>query len=595
MKSVALGEVSRRDQLRQQRLIMIGTLAAVVAVYYLVRLVAGVEPVVRLGGTAAEVQVRPLDRVLVPIVSTGLLVAGYLLVRGLSYRAACRMAALAAFSYAVTVAARPFSSESALSHTLAQAANLTPWLLAMAVLALPQSRLSRRLRIAIVATGLGFPALMAAFHMGAFSAAAGGDLRWLARHELAGTVAAGGTAVAVATSLGLLLRAYRRARTPHAREPILWTIGGVLVSLPAYLLLSLPVHAAASGFPAPTQAIADLLLLPLPVFFLVGTRHIPGVDQRRGINRFWATAIVLAVLLLFVAGAGDYPQRQIVDSYGLGDRVAAYLVLSPLMVALLALHALLVRAFDRTGGVGPAQASARGSGDGSRGVRDLRVLTRALHRLLGGSMSAAAGALSALEAELETVRDGSRPPDATPLRLPSGALDSIRGFRRTALTVLAALRRLDDGTRAGAAVVEVQVSDLFAAAYRRAGRRSDLRVELTDGGDLVVACDPAELARALAELLVNAEEAGVRPRSRITMGAREHGNDTVIEVQDSGARPLGPGRSRVFEPFYSTKPGHDGLGLYISRALIEHNGGSLVLERGTEGTRAVVTLLAARS
>ena len=181
------------------------------------------------------------------------------------------------------------------------------------------------------------------------------------------------------------------------------------------------------------------------------------------------------------------------------------------------------------------------------------------------------------------------------MRLPRGALDSIRGFRRTALTVLAALRRLDDGTRAGGAVVGVQVSDLFAAAYRRAGRRSELRVELTDGGDLVVACDPAELARALAELLINAEEAGVRPRSRITMGAREHGNDTVIEVQDSGARPLGPGRSRVFEPFYSTKPGHDGLGLYISRVLIEHNGGSLVLERGSEGTCAVVTLPAARS
>ena len=120
-------------------------------------------------------------------------------------------------------------------------------------------------------------------------------------------------------------------------------------------------------------------------------------------------------------------------------------------------------------------------------------------------------------------------------------------------------------------------------------------MELTDGGDLVVACDPAALVRALAELLVNAEEAGVRPRSRIIMSARERGNDIVIEIQDSGARPLGPGRSRVFEPFYSTKPGHDGLGLYISRVLVEHNGGSLALERGTEGTCAVVTLPAAGS
>jgi hypothetical protein len=277
---------------------------------------------------------------------------------------------------------------------VAQSGNVTPWLLVLAVLALPQSRLSRRLRVATVATGLGFPALMAALHIVTFSAASAGDQRWLARHALAGTVADMGTAVAVAVALGLLLRAYHRARTAHTREPILWTIGGMLLSLPAYLLLRLPAHAAdhaaASGFPAPTGAIADLLLLPLPAFFLVGTRHIPGIDQRRAINRFWAAAIVLAALLLFVGIVGDHLQRQIVDSYELGDRVAAYLVLSPLFVALLALHAWLVRVFDRTGGAGPEQAPARGSGDRSRGVRDLRVLTRALHRSLGGSMSAAA-------------------------------------------------------------------------------------------------------------------------------------------------------------------------------------------------------------
>ena len=595
MKAVALSEVSGRERRRQQRLIIIGTLAAAVCVFYVVRLIGGVEPVVRLGGAVAGIPVRPLDRVLIPVVSAGMLAAGYFLAGGVSYRSACRMASLAAFTHAVTVATRPFSSESVLAHLLAQAGTLTPWLLAMAVLAMPQSRLSRRLRIATVAGGLVFPALIAVFHVASFSAAAEGDPGWLARHELAGTVADAGTAVALVITLGLLIRAYRRARRPHTREPVLWTIGGMLVSLPAYLLLRLPADVAEIVVPGPAGAIADLLLLPLPAFFLVGTRHIPGVDQRRGINRFWATAIVLALLLLVVAVAGDYPQRQIEASYGLSDQVAAFLVLSPLFVALLVLHAALVRAFDRTGGATPAQASGRGGGGGPRGVRDLRVLTRALHRSLGGSMTATAGVLDALEAELEAERDGSRSPAAAPLRLPGGALDTIRGFREKALTVLAALRRLDDGTRAGGAVVAVQVSDLFAAAYRRAGRRSHLRVELTDGGELVVACDPGELSRALAELLVNAEEAGVRARSRIIMSARERGNDIVIEIQDSGARPLGPGRSRVFDPFYSTKPGHDGLGLYISRALIEHNGGSLVLERGTDGTSAVVTLQAAGS
>lgn len=584
--------MSGRD--RQRELIALGALVAAVTVFYAARLVTGGDPAVRVG-LPAGAPVRPLDRVLIPVAAFGLLAAGSLLLRCIAYRPACRLAALAAFSHAVAVAVRPFSAESVLSHAVAQSGNFTPILLVLTVLALPQHRWPVRARTAAAFAGIGFAGLTAAVRMVAFPAAAAGDPVWLARHEFAGAVAAGGAAVAVAAAAALLVAAYRSPLAAGGREAVLWTIGGALVSLPAWLLLRLPAYtdrAAAGGFSWPAGAVADLLLLPLPIFFLVGTQRIQSVDQRRAANRFVAALVVIAALFLAIMIAGDSPQRQIAASYGLTDRVAGFLVLAPVFLALFVLHAVLVRAFDRAGGAGRAPAPAGGA-DRSRGVRDVRMLARSLHRSLGGSLSAAAGALQALESELESERDHSPQTDAAPRQLPRDALDSIRGFRQTALTVLAALRRLDAGTRAGSAVVAVQVSDLFAAAYRRAVRSADVRAVLTGGGGLFVACDPAEMARAVAELLLNAEEAGLRPRARIAMRARAHGGEVVIEIEDSGARPLGPARSRVFEPFYSTKPGHDGLGLYISRALIEHNGGSLVLERGAQGTCATVTLPAA--
>lgn len=584
--------MSGRD--RQRELIALGALVAAVTVFYAARLVTGGDPAVRVG-LPAGAPVRPLDRVLIPVAAFGLLAAGSLLLRCIAYRPACRLAALAAFSHAVAVAVRPFSAESVLSHAVAQSGNFTPILLVLTVLALPQHRWPVRARTAAAFAGIGFAGLTAAVRMVAFPAAAAGDPVWLARHEFAGAVAAGGAAVAVAAAAALLVAAYRSPLAAGGREAVLWTIGGALVSLPAWLLLRLPAYtdrAAAGGLSWPAGAVADLLLLPLPIFFLVGTQRIQSVDQRRAANRFVAALVVIAALFLAIMIAGDSPQRQIAASYGLTDRVAGFLVLAPVFLALFALHAVLVRAFDRAGGAGRAPAPAGGA-DRSRGVRDVRMLARSLHRSLGGSLSAAAGALQALESELESERDHSPQTDAAPRQLPRDALDSIRGFRQTALTVLAALRRLDAGTRAGSAVVAVQVSDLFAAAYRRAVRSADVRAVLTGGGGLFVACDPAEMARAVAELLLNAEEAGLRPRARIAMRARAHGGEVVIEIEDSGARPLGPARSRVFEPFYSTKPGHDGLGLYISRALIEHNGGSLVLERGAQGTCATVTLPAA--
>lgn len=584
--------MSGRD--RQRELIALGALVAAVTVFYAARLVTGGDPAVRVG-LPVGAPVRPLDRVLIPVAAFGLLAAGSLLLRCIAYRPACRLAALAAFSHAVAAAVRPFSAESVLSHAVAQSGNFTPSLLVLAVLALPHRRWPVRARTAAAVAGIGFAGLTAAVRIATFPAAAAGDPVWLTRHELAGAVGAVGAAVAVAAAAALLVAAYRSPLAADGREAVLWTIGGALVSLPAWLLLRLPAYtdrAAAGGFSWPAGAVADLLLLPLPIFFLVGTQRIQSVDQRRAANRFVAALVVIAALFLAIMIAGDSPQRQIAASYGLTDRVAGFLVLAPVFLALFALHAVLVRAFDRAGGAGRAPAPAGGA-DRSRGVRDVRMLARSLHRSLGGSLSAAAGALQALESELESERDHSPQTDAAPRQLPRDALDSIRGFRQTALTVLAALRRLDAGTRAGSAVVAVQVSDLFAAAYRRAVRSADVRAVLTGGGGLFVACDPAEMARAVAELLLNAEEAGLRPRARIAMRARAHGGEVVIEIEDSGARPLGPARSRVFEPFYSTKPGHDGLGLYISRALIEHNGGSLVLERGAQGTCATVTLPAA--
>jgi signal transduction histidine kinase len=60
-----------------------------------------------------------------------------------------------------------------------------------------------------------------------------------------------------------------------------------------------------------------------------------------------------------------------------------------------------------------------------------------------------------------------------------------------------------------------------------------------------------------------------------------------VEVADCG-RGLAPGRSdRVFDAFYSTKPGGLGLGLSISRSIVEAHGGE-VSAAPNEGPGATV-------
>ena len=79
------------------------------------------------------------------------------------------------------------------------------------------------------------------------------------------------------------------------------------------------------------------------------------------------------------------------------------------------------------------------------------------------------------------------------------------------------------------------------------------------------------------------------PDGSVTVRVEDAGGGVEIEVADTGAGIAAEQRDRVFEPFYRgdaarQSPGA-GLGLAISRAIVEAHGGSIWLEDATVGTR----------
>jgi PAS domain S-box-containing protein len=93
-----------------------------------------------------------------------------------------------------------------------------------------------------------------------------------------------------------------------------------------------------------------------------------------------------------------------------------------------------------------------------------------------------------------------------------------------------------------------------------------------------VAGDRVQLQQVLLNLIVNAIEAmsGVpdRPRELTIVTAKEPGA-VLVEVRDSGPGLDEEGGERVFEPFYTTKVQGIGIGLSISRSIVEAHGGRL--------------------
>jgi signal transduction histidine kinase len=93
-----------------------------------------------------------------------------------------------------------------------------------------------------------------------------------------------------------------------------------------------------------------------------------------------------------------------------------------------------------------------------------------------------------------------------------------------------------------------------------------------------VTADPHELALAVRCLLENAAEAA--PGQTIAASGRAGDAKYVIEVSDRGSGIEESERTRVLQPFFSTKLGHIGLGLNVARRALSRYGGELALERG---------------
>lgn len=92
--------------------------------------------------------------------------------------------------------------------------------------------------------------------------------------------------------------------------------------------------------------------------------------------------------------------------------------------------------------------------------------------------------------------------------------------------------------------------------------------------------DSQGLYRCLVNLITNAGEA-VAPRTgKIWITARDGGNsDVVIEVADNGPGVAPENRSRIFEPFFSTKGAQGtGLGLAVTYKIIREHHGEIAVE-----------------
>ena len=167
----------------------------------------------------------------------------------------------------------------------------------------------------------------------------------------------------------------------------------------------------------------------------------------------------------------------------------------------------------------------------------------------------------ARETARRTIRDGNRAADViTRLR-------ALFGKKGTATETL----DLNDATRE---VVALVFSDLLR-------NRVIVRVELADE-PLLVTGDRVQLQQVILNLVRNASDAmsevNDRPRNLLVKAERQQDESARLTVMDAGVGLHPQTAERLFDAFFTSKSDGMGIGLSVSRSIIESHGGKIWAE-----------------
>jgi len=219
----------------------------------------------------------------------------------------------------------------------------------------------------------------------------------------------------------------------------------------------------------------------------------------------------------------------------------------------------------------------------------------ARHEKLTALGTLAAGAAHELSTPLSTIAVAARELERQLARTgaEATALEDVQLIREQVARCRDILTQMtsDAGTSQGESMVELAPAALVEEALEGLPERERVRTELDartrEERELV----PAHaFARAIRGVVKNALQASA-PGTPVRLGLVREAAGWRLTVEDAGEGMPAEVLARAGEPFFTTKaPGEGmGLGLFLTRAVLEQLGGGLVL-RSTQGQGTTVVL-----
>ena len=417
------------------------------------------------------------------------------------------------------------------------------------------------------------------------------DMVWLVSTIVLGCLVISAACAATLELLGII-------REHRVRQIIgaFWIgdASGILAFLPFFITWRDALRAWHRG--SARQRVVDLSVFAFSVVFAL--LIIFGIDDARSPGFFY---------LLFI------PVCWAAVRLGVGGAATACVVVQLVLVLTLDLldyppqefrpFQVMMLALTGTGLLVGTVIAQRGRAEAALRTREAELSKIGRITSLGAMGSALAHQISQPIASVATYAHAAQrmvASDAPNLARLDQVLSNIASDARRAGEIL---RRLRDFIAHGAQQTSpIDVGSALQRAVQTARESEggqDLGIRLRVADPLVVPGDELQLEQVFLNLLRNAIDATTQlpaGRRRITVEAvATSDGDVEIAIEDNGPGIAAGFEPVLFEPFETTKSTGMGLGLSISRQIVESHGGKLWYERGAGGgARFVVRLPAAK-
>jgi len=511
---------------------------------------------------------------------------------------------LACLTYLVFTCVKPFYYTNALTNSLIHFGKMTAWLIVIFGMYFPTKRWNRSIRTlfiwVIAALFLVFLIMRIRFFILWSTTSTESYLiqfRWLGKIN---NISEG---IAYLICLGLLGTAYAKTPLQDAKRQIEWIIAGFMVALPPYFFFDqLPIILDNQpGFRLSLGSFANIFLCAFPLFIVIGLIKKRVINFMYFLSRYVVYLILALLVILFFSALFTPFVGWMQNNYGVDFRIAAFLVSLFLFVFLFPLRSVLARLSERIFYRVYYRNTVAHLSHLKRQNRELYLLVEELNRQMTSSY------------QREKYRDIKG--------IVKGMIDRLRGpTRAIGQGLIGVDRSLSKiaGLENGREIVQILRADLEAVSLGNRDLKDFLNhIEVLTGLSssgpapanvtllvrsaisrfhthfpeievvyenpeiMTVRVNAQDLVETLEHLYRNAAEA--ESVIEIHTTCIENDKYCVIEVGDTGPGIPRANQKRIFYPFFTTKRGHEGLGLYICKTAVERNSGSIELLSDRDG------------